>query len=206
MRKIRENTSGAPITGKMLCYVSPGTSGKQECRSDWCRLSSPGPDGHCPLAQVTYLANQRAPGLKPPPESLCWNGSREQKDEANRWRMANFAPQPSMAQPATAAPWAAGRPGDAYGREPPDDLLTRGPYGGFLEMATQAGAGAYADERPAPAHAMEAKAPPLGFAASLAASIEYPRSRCHQVVALSFHIYQKLKADLARRPQAATPS
>ena len=35
---------------------------------------------------------------------------------------------------------------------------------------------------------------------------EYPRQRCHHIVVLSFHIYHKLKADLAGRPRAATPT
>ena len=47
----------------------------------------------------------------------------------------------------------------------------------------------------------------LGLGPSPDAEVEYPRARCHRVVVLSFHIYHKLKADLASHPtRSATPA
>jgi hypothetical protein len=105
MKKIREllpppdrpGGGSTSSSGPMLCYVkntalNSGTS--TGCRSDYCEQSRP--DGHCPLAQVTYLAHQRDGPVRLPTESQGWQNARDAREEAARWRICAEQSRPAL--------------------------------------------------------------------------------------------------------------
>eukprot|EP00930_Biecheleria_cincta_P000562 TRINITY_DN10123_c1_g1_i1.p1 TRINITY_DN10123_c1_g1~~TRINITY_DN10123_c1_g1_i1.p1 ORF type:complete len:1037 (-),score=175.23 TRINITY_DN10123_c1_g1_i1:208-3318(-) len=99
MKKIRTASGTATTVGPMLCDGKEGAG----CRSDFCILSRP--DGHCPLAQLTYLQHQRDSRARAPAEAQSWQADRPLREEAARWRMMMARDgKEASGSPRTAAP------------------------------------------------------------------------------------------------------
>eukprot|EP00928_Gymnodinium_smaydae_P021960 TRINITY_DN18600_c0_g2_i2.p1 TRINITY_DN18600_c0_g2~~TRINITY_DN18600_c0_g2_i2.p1 ORF type:complete len:596 (+),score=108.87 TRINITY_DN18600_c0_g2_i2:150-1937(+) len=89
---------GGTSSGKMLCYQKEPGQG----RIDYSTAD------HCPLAQVTYLANQRlASQVRVPSEAQAWQARTSEREESARWRMmpatASRPAVPSAAPPSRPA-------------------------------------------------------------------------------------------------------
>lgn len=83
MRKIRAVGGSTLTDGVMLCYLRDPN--RHVCRSDFCEHSR---GDHVPLAQVTYLVNQRDSRMRVPTEAQSWHSGRDQREETSRWRIA----------------------------------------------------------------------------------------------------------------------